>query len=279
MNLRWRLKEYCQKNKQQRWDFCEKFSMWHFVTKSTDLKSVKPGTSSYFSESIGPTYVGSATCPECSRRDWRGTSCWLHPLESGPEVVQRPGGLTTSPTLLGPVMVWSQGNWDCCWSWGMLGSRKVALPGTLPKGKWARNEWMNEYVDFNRTFLFMKLSLDFLPKVTDEIKWLWNLVKIIRHRRGNGVDTLKFHHNAPLKKTSQKHWFNYFETNSFDSLATPWFVTKFIRRRYKTFDVTINLTSSCVTLYCTYISKATESATGWEPSTAVLTNFQEYCQT
>jgi len=32
-------------------------------------------------------------------------SCWLHPRESGPEVVQGPGGMTTFPILLGPVLV------------------------------------------------------------------------------------------------------------------------------------------------------------------------------
>jgi len=32
-DLKWRLKEYCQKNKRQRWDICEKFSVWRFVTK------------------------------------------------------------------------------------------------------------------------------------------------------------------------------------------------------------------------------------------------------
>jgi len=60
------------------------------------------------SESRGPSYVGSSMCPECPTKDWRGTSCWLSPRESGPEVVQGPGGVTTSPTLLGPVLVWSQ---------------------------------------------------------------------------------------------------------------------------------------------------------------------------
>jgi len=34
--------QYCQKNKRQRWDICEEFSVWHFVTKITGLKSVKP---------------------------------------------------------------------------------------------------------------------------------------------------------------------------------------------------------------------------------------------
>jgi len=35
----------------------------------------------------------------------------LHPLESGPKFVQGPGGVTTSPTLLGPVLVWDQQNY------------------------------------------------------------------------------------------------------------------------------------------------------------------------
>jgi len=35
----------------------------------------------------------------------------LHPRESGSEVVQAPGGVTTSPTLLGPVLVWSHQNY------------------------------------------------------------------------------------------------------------------------------------------------------------------------
>jgi len=35
----------------------------------------------------------------------------LHPRENGPKVVQGPGGVTTSPTLLGAVLVWSQQNY------------------------------------------------------------------------------------------------------------------------------------------------------------------------
>jgi len=35
----------------------------------------------------------------------------LHTQESGPEFVQGPDGVTTSPTLLGPVLVWSQQNY------------------------------------------------------------------------------------------------------------------------------------------------------------------------
>ena len=69
MNLRCRRKEYCQKNKRQRWDICEEFSVRHFVTKSTGLKSVKPRMSRQFSESRDPSYVSSAMCPECPRKE------------------------------------------------------------------------------------------------------------------------------------------------------------------------------------------------------------------
>jgi len=46
MNLRWRLKEYCQMNKRKRWNIWEEFTLWHFVTKSTRPKSVNLGMSS-----------------------------------------------------------------------------------------------------------------------------------------------------------------------------------------------------------------------------------------
>jgi len=47
----------------------------------------------------------------CAQEDGRGMSCWQHPRESGPELIQGPGGVTTSPTLLGPVLLWSQQNY------------------------------------------------------------------------------------------------------------------------------------------------------------------------
>jgi len=68
INFRWRLKEYCQKNKRQRRDICEEFLVWHFVTKNTGLKSVKPRMSSHFSESRDPSYVNSAMCPKFPRK-------------------------------------------------------------------------------------------------------------------------------------------------------------------------------------------------------------------
>ena len=60
MNLRWRLKEYLQKNRRQRWNICEESTVWHFVTRSTGLKSVKSGISSYFSESRDLSCVSTA---------------------------------------------------------------------------------------------------------------------------------------------------------------------------------------------------------------------------
>jgi len=85
------------------------FSVWHFVTKSTSLKSLKPDTLSHFSESRDPIYLGSAMYPERPRKDWRDKSCWQYPRESSREI-QGPGGVTTTPTLVGLVVAWTEGN-------------------------------------------------------------------------------------------------------------------------------------------------------------------------
>ena len=106
MNLRWRLKEYCQKNKQQRWDICKEFSVWHFVTehryeirKALDVKPLLwierfqlcqfSYISRFFQERMA-NWVLQAT---------------VHPRESGQEVAHGPGGVTTTPTLLSPVLM------------------------------------------------------------------------------------------------------------------------------------------------------------------------------
>jgi len=83
MNLRRRLKEYCQKSKWQIWDICEEFSVWHFVTKSTSLEFVKPGMSSNFSESRDPRYVSSAMCSACPRKKRRTKSFELQSAPTG----------------------------------------------------------------------------------------------------------------------------------------------------------------------------------------------------
>jgi len=64
--------------------------------KFTAFKFVKPSVSKRFSESRDPSYVGSAMCPECPKKDRWGKACWLHPRESGPEADQGPGGVTTN---------------------------------------------------------------------------------------------------------------------------------------------------------------------------------------
>jgi len=48
---------------------------------------------------------------DCPTRNWRGKFCWLNTRESGPEVVQGLVGVTTSPTLLGPLLLWNQQNY------------------------------------------------------------------------------------------------------------------------------------------------------------------------
>jgi len=65
----------------------------------------------------------------------------LHPRESGPEFVQEPGGVTTFPTLLGPVLVWKPAELpeisvDGDVFRALLGMLLLRLP---PKKKRARN--------------------------------------------------------------------------------------------------------------------------------------------
>jgi len=64
-----------------------------------------------FSELRDHNYVSSAMYLECPTKDWWGKLCWLNPLENNIDVVQDPGGVTASPTLLSPVLVWSQQNY------------------------------------------------------------------------------------------------------------------------------------------------------------------------
>ena len=50
-------------------------------------------------------------------KDWRGKFSCLNPRESGPDVLQIPGGVTASPNLLGLVPSWcgsSRMIRDCC---------------------------------------------------------------------------------------------------------------------------------------------------------------------
>ena len=159
MNLKWRLKEYCQKNKRQRWDICKEFPVWHFVTKSTGLNSVKPGMSRHFSESRDPSYVSPAMCPECPRKDWRS----------------KPFGLQSAYTTGKRPRCRPRTRWRDCISdlaWSRLGVEPVELseiavdcevfrvflrllPPRLSQGKadTTMNEWMNEYAGLHLKFL------------------------------------------------------------------------------------------------------------------------------
>ena len=175
MNLRWRLKEYCQKNKRQRWDICEEFSVWHFVIKSTGLKSVKPGMPTHFSESRDPSYVSSAMCPECPRKDWRSKPFGLQSIHG--KAFHGKAAQTSSKDHVAwlhlrfcsvpPQCGASRTIWDCCWSWGISRPPKAVASQVFPKEDRARKR-MNEWVcrpTLKLSTVFMKFSLVCLPKV------------------------------------------------------------------------------------------------------------------
>jgi len=106
--------------------------------KCTVVKFIKPGMWSHFSESRDPSYFGSAMCPECPRKDWQGKSYWLHKQESSPEVDRGPGGVITSQSWLGFILVWSQRSYKGLPKtvmYSTLRPPRDAAPVTLPKGK------------------------------------------------------------------------------------------------------------------------------------------------
>ena len=87
-------------------------TVWHFATKCAAVKFAETWMWNHFSSELRKyRYTGSAMCPECPTKDWRSKTSWLNTQKSGSEVIQGLGGATTSPTLLGPVMVWSQQNY------------------------------------------------------------------------------------------------------------------------------------------------------------------------
>jgi len=142
--------------------------VWHFVTKSTGLKSVKPSMSSHFPESIDPRYVNSTMGPKCPRKEWRTKSLRLQSGELSPSGYTH-GKATQSLSKdqvawlhlrLCLVPSWrgaSRTIWNCRWSRGILGPPRVAASASLPKEKAGTK--MNECEGLHWTFLFMKLSL------------------------------------------------------------------------------------------------------------------------
>ena len=145
MNVKWRLKEYCQKNKRQRWDICKEFPVWHFVTKSTGLNSVKPGMSRHFSESRDPSYVSPAMCPECPRKDWRS----------------KPFGLQSAYTTGKRPRCRPRTRWRDCISdlaWSRLGVEPVEL---------------NEIVVDREVFQVLLWVLPPQPSLEENRRWKW----------------------------------------------------------------------------------------------------------
>ena len=149
MNLRWRLKEYCQKNKRQRWDICEEISVWQTETKITGLKSVKPGMSSHFYESRDSSCASSVMYPKCPRKEWRTKSFRLQST------------LTGKRSKVHPRTRWRDCITDLAWSrlgvepaelceiavdpWSISGHPRIAAHATLHNKRRERklgNEWV-----------------------------------------------------------------------------------------------------------------------------------------
>jgi len=85
--------------------------VWHFPTKRAAVKFAEPECRTTSPNWENTTEVSWAMYPERPTKDWWDKLFWLNPRESDPDVVQGLGGVTASPTLLCPVLVWSQQNY------------------------------------------------------------------------------------------------------------------------------------------------------------------------
>ena len=83
----------------------EYFTVWHFATKRAAVKFVKLWISSHFFESRDPNYAGSAM------RTGEASPARLPYTERPQWLSKDQVEWTTHPTLLGPVLVWSQQNY------------------------------------------------------------------------------------------------------------------------------------------------------------------------
>jgi len=127
------------------------------MTKGTGLKSVKPGMSSYFSESRDPCYVSSAMCTESPWKDWQSKSFGLQSTPTGKRPRGRPrtrwrdhisilawSRLAVEPAELSDIAV------DCEVFRVLLG---LLPPKFTPKENQARKEMkMNEKRAYTKTF-------------------------------------------------------------------------------------------------------------------------------
>ena len=191
MNLRWRLKYHWQKNRRQRWDICEESMVWHFATRSTGLKSVKPGMSSHFSESRDTSYVSSAMYFQ----NVPGKNGELSPSGYSlytPWKAAQVAWLHLRPCLVPSWCGNSRTIWkSCCWLWGISGPPRAVAPATLPKAKAGTkmSEWMSMQgrPTLNLSIYEIVFSLFAKSKCIQtsisgrKFAFLWKSVKRIRH--------------------------------------------------------------------------------------------------
>ena len=116
MNVGKWLKEYYLKCKRQRWCFYEEFTVWHFATKCVAVKFVKLWmSSSHLPQSREIPATLFRPCVSQNTSGNIGESCYTAYTHGN--AAQRssegPGGVTTSPTLLGasPTLVWNRQNY------------------------------------------------------------------------------------------------------------------------------------------------------------------------
>ena len=92
-----------------------------------------------FSESRDPSCVGSAMCPECPRKYWRGKSCLIHHEKAA----------QSSPCLAPSWCEASATMWDCSWSLRISNPPTTAAFPTLPRGKAGMK---NEQISYSITY-------------------------------------------------------------------------------------------------------------------------------
>jgi len=124
--------------------------VWHFLTKSTGLKSGKPGTSSHFSESRDPNYCMLVwpyvqNVPGKNGEISPSPTVYTHRKSAKRSSKDQVKWLNLRSCLVPSRCGASRTIWDCCWSWGILGLSRAAAPPLSPKEQRAR-KWVNEWV-------------------------------------------------------------------------------------------------------------------------------------
>ena len=130
------------------------------------------------------------------------------------------------------ILVWSQQNYFRLLLIARYSGapRAIAL-ATLPKGKVAW-KWENEWVcrpPLNLSLyevicsLFAKSECPIQISIFGrKLAFLWKSVNSIRHRRENGIDTLKLYHDT-LLKTLKKHCYQHIMVSAFCIIITHYF--------------------------------------------------------